>query len=35
MGTGLNGLVHTVVITHAGASEFSQLPKLLHGADAV
>ena len=33
VGTDLNGLVHTVVTTHAGASEFSQLPKLLHGAE--
>ena len=33
VGTDLNGLVHTVVATHAGASDFSQLPKLLHGAE--
>lgn len=33
VGTDLNGLVHTLVTTHAGASEFSQLPKLLHGAE--
>jgi transposase, IS5 family len=33
VGTDLNGLVHTVVTTHAGASEFKQLPKLLHGAE--
>ena len=33
VGTDLNGLVHTVVTTHAGASDFSQLPKLLHGAE--
>jgi IS5 family transposase len=33
VGTNLNGLVHTLVTTHAGASDFSQLPKLLHGAE--
>jgi IS5 family transposase len=33
VGTDLNGLVHTLVTTHAGASDFSQLPKLLHGAE--
>ncbi|HXR89911.1 MAG TPA: IS5 family transposase [Steroidobacteraceae bacterium] len=33
VGTDLNGLVHTVVTTHAGASDFSQLPKLLHGQE--
>lgn len=33
VGTDLNGLVHTVVTTHAGASDFSQLPKLLHGEE--
>jgi transposase, IS5 family len=33
VGTDLNGLVHTLVTTHAGASEFAQLPKLLHGAE--
>lgn len=33
VGTDLNGLVHTLVTTHAGASEFGQLPKLLHGAE--
>ena len=33
VGTDLNGLVHTVVTTHAGASDFSQLPNLLHGAE--
>jgi IS5 family transposase len=31
VGTDRNGLVHTLVTTHAGASDFSQLPKLLHG----
>jgi transposase, IS5 family len=35
VGTDLNGLVHTLVTTHAGASDFSQLPKLLHGAERV
>ena len=33
VGTDLNGLVHTLVTTHAGASDFSQLPKLLHGSE--
>jgi IS5 family transposase len=33
VGTDLNGLVHTLVTTHAGASDFSQLPHLLHGAE--
>jgi IS5 family transposase len=33
VGTDLNGLVHTLVTTHAGASEFNQLPKLLHGQE--
>jgi len=33
VGTDLNGLVHTLVTTHAGASDFSQLPKLLHGTE--
>ncbi|HJS92147.1 MAG TPA: IS5 family transposase [Steroidobacteraceae bacterium] len=33
VGTDLNGLVHTLVTTHAGTSDFSQLPKLLHGAE--
>ena len=33
VGTDLNGLVHTLVTTHAGASEFGQLPKLPHGAE--
>jgi transposase, IS5 family len=33
VGTDLNGLVHTLVTTHAGASEFKQLPKLLHGEE--
>ena len=33
VGTDLNGLVHTLVTTDAGASEFKQLPKLLHGEE--
>jgi transposase, IS5 family len=33
VGTDLNGLVHTLVTTHAAASEFKQLPKLLHGKE--
>ena len=33
VGTDLNGLVHTLVTTHAATSDFSQLPKLLHGAE--
>ena len=33
VGTDLNGLVHTVVTTHAGASDFKQLPQLLHGQE--
>ncbi|MGA8034072.1 MAG: IS5 family transposase [Casimicrobiaceae bacterium] len=33
VGTDRNGLVHTLVTTHAGASDFSQLPKLLHGQE--
>ena len=33
VGTDLNGLVHTLVTTHAGASDFNQLPKLLHGQE--
>ena len=35
MGTDLNGLVHTVVTTQARASDFSLLPKLLRGAEAL
>lgn len=35
VGTDPNGLVHTLVTTHAGASEFNQLPKLLHGREKV
>ncbi len=31
IGTDVNGLVHTLVTTHAGASEFKQLQHLLHG----
>lgn len=33
VGMDLNGLVHTLVTTHAGASEFKQLPQLLHGQE--
>jgi len=33
VGTDKHGLVHTLVTTHAGASEFNQLPKLLHGEE--
>jgi transposase, IS5 family len=33
VGTDLNGLVHTLVTTNAATSDFSQLPKLLHGAE--
>ena len=33
VGTDPNGLVHTLVTTHAAASEFNQLPKLLHGEE--
>jgi IS5 family transposase len=33
VGTDPNGLVHTLVTTHAGASEIKQLPKLLHGQE--
>jgi len=33
VGTDLNGLVHTLVTTHAAASELKQLPKLLHGQE--
>ena len=35
VGTDTNGLVHTLVTTHAGASEFKQLPRLLHGHERV
>jgi IS5 family transposase len=31
VGTDRNGLVHTLVTTHAGASDITHLPKLLHG----
>src|SRR5579872_1051292 len=31
VGCALNGLVHTLVTTHAGASDIKQLPQLLHG----
>ena len=33
VGTDLKGLVHTLVTTDAGASDFKQLPKLLHGQE--
>jgi IS5 family transposase len=33
VGTDPHGLVHSLVTTHAGASEFKQLPKLLHGKE--
>ena len=33
VGTDTNGLVHSLVTTHAGASEIKQLPKLLHGEE--
>ena len=33
VGTDPHGLVHTLVTTHAGASDFKQLPKLLHGQE--
>ena len=33
VGTDTNGLVHTLVTTHAAASEFKQLPQLLHGQE--
>ena len=33
VGTDLKGLVHTLVTTDAGASDFNQLPKLLHGQE--
>jgi transposase, IS5 family len=33
VGTDVNGVVHTLLTTHAGASEFNQLPKLLHGEE--
>jgi transposase, IS5 family len=33
VGTDLNGLVHTLVTTHAGASEIKQLQHLLHGQE--
>src|SRR5579864_9037582 len=35
VGTDLNGLVHTLVTTHAAASEIKQLPNLLHGRERV
>jgi len=33
VGTDVNGLVHTLVTTHAAASELKQLPQLLHGQE--
>lgn len=33
VGTDLNGLVHTLVTTHAAASEIKQLPQLLRGQE--
>jgi IS5 family transposase len=35
VGTDPNGLVHSLVTTHAGASDFKQLPRLLHGDESV
>ncbi len=35
VGTDLNGLVHTLVTTHAAAHDSTQLPKLLHGKEKV
>jgi IS5 family transposase len=35
VGTDIRGLVHTLVTTHAGASDFSQLPNLLHRQEKV
>jgi transposase, IS5 family len=35
VGTDLNGLVHTLVTTNAGTSDFSQLANLLHGKERV
>jgi IS5 family transposase len=33
VGTDLQGLVHTLVTTHAGAADIKQLPSLLHGQE--
>jgi IS5 family transposase len=33
VGTDRRGLVHTLVTTHAGAADISQLPQLLHGEE--
>lgn len=33
VGTDPNGLVHTLVTTHAGAADITQLPALLHGEE--
>jgi transposase, IS5 family len=35
VGTDPNGLVHTLITTHAGASDFGQLQHLLHGQERV
>jgi len=35
VGTDIKGLVHSLVTTHAGASEINQLPNLLHGKEKV
>ena len=35
VGTDINGVVHTLVTTHAGAADISQLPQLLHGKEKV
>jgi len=35
VGTDLNGLVHTLVTTHAAAHDVTQLPNLLHGKEKV
>jgi len=33
VGTDRTGLVHTLVTTHAGAADVTQLPQLLHGRE--
>ncbi len=35
VGTDTQGLVHTLVTTHAGAADIKQLPQLLHGQEKV
>jgi IS5 family transposase len=35
VGTDVNGLVHTLVTTHAAAADVTQLPRLLHGQEKV